>query len=109
MDEYGTYEPEDAEVLAYELKECGTIVFPYSADKVTAFIILISMDFIKYGIMPFGGNPDGRYYVGIYGKGCHHLSLKEHGNYIAEKLNICDESGEHLQRLFNGMREYLYE
>ena len=106
MDEYGIYNDseEDIKSLADALKENGTIVFSYSADKTTAFIVLISQSFAKLGIMPFGGNPSGRFYVGIYGRGCSHLSFKnESVGYISEKLGVGEHSAEHLQWLFYGI------
>jgi len=108
MDEYGTLGLEDCEKIAYEI-EHGNVVFPFSIDKQTCHIIVITKYFLKMGVMPFGGNPTGRYYVGIYGKGCSHMAIngRESIGYIAEKLNVDEKSAEDIQRLFEGLSEYL--
>lgn len=92
MDSYGCYRQtkEDAAEIAAELKENGTIVFPWSYDQIRCHIVLISQQFAKLGIMPFGGNPVDRIYVAIYGIGCGHLS-KSIGpveTYLEEKLGL---------------------
>jgi hypothetical protein len=106
MDEYGTYRNtiKDWELLRAELDISGTIVFPYSADGVGCMIILISNNFNILGTMPFGGSPRDRIYVGIYGRGCVHLS-KDHVKleYLQEKLLISQGDAKDFLELWNGL------
>lgn len=97
MDEYGCMKPTEADAL--EVREAlrlgGSAVFPLSGDQIGCMIILINTQFEKIGTMPFGGNPVGRAYVGVYGKGCNHLSMEHtHPGYIAEKLNLAQSDAE---------------
>lgn len=104
MDQYGTCGPEDAKELAAQLLRGETIVFPYSDNKVDCMILLMSGGFKKIGQMPFGGNPNDRVYVGVYGFGCNHFGPGEvHWNYFGEKLNLHDSSAEMLARLWKAM------
>lgn len=95
MDQYGSFEntEADAQDLRYALGEGKPIVFTWSHNKVDAYIFLVDPVFLKLGTMAFGGNPDGRVYVGLYGKGCNHFSKDEiHPGYWEEKLNL-DKGG----------------
>lgn len=97
MDKYGCMRvtKEDAADVRQSLAQAGSVVFVLSGDGVGAMIIFICSQFEKLGVMPFGGNPIGRCYVGVYGQGCNHLSMgKIHPGYIAEKLNLHDEDAE---------------
>lgn len=95
MDEYGSFRhtKEDAKEIAESLSREPAVVFSYSHNQVDAIIVILAKQFEKLGVMPFGGNPQGRIYCGIYGRGCAHLSLDEgtHYSYLDEKLNIRDQ------------------
>jgi hypothetical protein len=104
MDEFGCYRhtTEDAAEVAKQLNANGTVVFPYSYDQVGCMLVLISNNFAKLGVMPFGGNPDGRNYVGIFGRGCGHLSA-ENGpveSYVEEKLNLQGEDAKNFAEFY---------
>ena len=91
MDQYGSveYTPEDAHLLSGHLKKGTPLVFAWSHNKIDSYIFMITPEFEKLGTMPFGGNPTGRAYVGLYGRGCNHFSKGEiHSSYWEEKLNM---------------------
>lgn len=94
MDEYGCMRvtQEDALEVRQSLAQGGSVVFALSGDQIGAMIICVTTQFEKLGVMPFGGNPIGRAYVGVYGRGCSHLAMGEtHPSYISEKLNLTQE------------------
>jgi hypothetical protein len=104
MDKYGCLKPtlEDAQNVKQALALCSSAVFTLSGDDIGAMIIFISTQFEKIGTMPFGGNPVGRAYVGIYGRGCNHLSMGEiHPGYIEEKLGVGREESETFAEFWN--------
>jgi len=91
MDEYGSYRNNESDwfELREHLKDHGSIVFPYSYDGDGQMIIHIDSTYTKLGITPFGGNPKGRYYVGIDGRGCGHFAPKHtEASYFEEKLKL---------------------
>ena len=108
MDAYGCFRPtpEDFAEIKRSLKSFGTLVFPYSGDEIGCVILLISTNFTPIGIMPFGGNPNGSVYIGVYGRGLNHLPIKGlHPNYIKEKLGVTGDEAEWISQLWN----YLWE
>ena len=97
MDNYGCCKVtlDDASMVRRNLEETGSVVFPLSGDQIGCLIILLSKNFDKIGVMPYGGNPHNRIYVGVYGRGCNHLSKDDiHPGYIEEKLGITLEEAE---------------
>lgn len=91
MDEYGCMRltKEDAREARDALAKSGNVVFALSGDQIGAMVILVSTKFEKLGVMPFGGNPTGRAYVGVYGQGCNHFSMDSiHPSYFQEKLKL---------------------
>ncbi len=83
---------EDAMAVRQALDQAGSVVFPLSGDQIGAMVINVTTKFDKLGVMPFGGNPYGRAYVGVYGRGCNHLAMQDTDpNYIGEKLNIAGD------------------
>jgi hypothetical protein len=93
MDEYNCYTlcAEDGNAVRSQLDEHGSVVFPLTGDRIGCLIVLICKDFMKLGVMPFGGNPFNRIYVGIYGKGCNHFEPKRtEPGYFAEKLRLSE-------------------
>jgi hypothetical protein len=98
VDEYGTVENNElgATLVASHLyHSIKPVVFAWSPDQATAHIFTIVRHFNKIGIMPFGGNPEGRAYIGIYGIGCNHISFGEvHPGYLEEKLRLDKTSAE---------------
>jgi hypothetical protein len=97
MDQYGSFRntDEDVQELRESLQDNDNICFAWSHNQVDGFIVLITKDFKKLGTMPFGGNPDERVFVSLYGRGCNHFSPKDtHASYFAEKLNMDKEAAE---------------
>lgn len=91
MDQWGCLglNKEDALNVRQALAQSSSAVFSLSGDQVGAMIVFVSTQFEKIGTMPFGGNPVGRAYVGVYGKGCNHLSMDNiHAGYVGEKLGL---------------------
>ncbi len=77
------------------LRQGGSAVFALSGDQIGAMIVMVCTQFEKLGVMPFGGNPIGRAYVGVLKRGCGHLSMDDiHPNYIGEQLNLKGEDAE---------------
>lgn len=97
-DEYGVLQVDenDAKLVREALDRTGSVVFPLpSGDGFGCMIITITTKFEKVGVMPFGGNPTGRAYVGVYGRACNHFEMDEtFPGYFAEKLNIGKEEAE---------------
>lgn len=109
MDEYGCYRNNESDwkEISNSLKKIGSVVFPYSNGNGCCMIILICDRYEQMGIMPFGGKPDGRLYVGIYGRGCNHLSTKQiHPSYIEEKLTKNPEDASIFAEMWNGIMKY---
>lgn len=105
-DEYGCsrINEADAKEVRQALEFSGTAVFPLSGDGGGCIIVLVCTQFYKIGVMPFGGNPTGRAYVGVYGRGCNHLSMEPepiHPSYLVEKLNLHFEEAEWLSRFWS--------
>lgn len=97
MDEYGSFRntKEDAKELREKIDHNLDVVFVWSHNQIDGYIFHVSPNFEALGIMPFGGNPRGRVYVGLYGKGCNHFSKKDiHPSYWEEKLNIDKEAAD---------------
>ncbi len=65
--------PDDWDDLAEYIKDTGNVVFPYVLDGGGALILIINREFMKCGLMPFGGSPDGRIYVTVFGRGSDHF------------------------------------
>lgn len=109
MDEYGTFRAtkEDWDELAKMFREKENILFPYSADAQSAMIISINREYIKKGTMPFGGNPQGRAWVSVLGRGADHIDIdnEQHGNYLGEHLGLPDDSATQLAELLNELRK----
>jgi hypothetical protein len=104
MDDYGCMRltKEDAKEVRDTLDKVGSVVFALSGDQIGAMIILICTRFNKSGTMPFGGNPTGRAYVGVYGMGCNHFSKDQiHPSYFAEKLKLHEGDAETLAKFWD--------
>lgn len=105
MDDYGTVENtyEDAKMIREELGKNGAIVFPWSHNKIDCYIFFMSITFKKIGVSPFGGNPTGRVYIGLYGKGCGHFVDNKTHPSDWEKLNLDKYGAEAFSDLWNKM------
>lgn len=106
MDEYGCFRStkEDFDEIKLELDKHGTIVFAYSKDQIGCLVISLSSKFQVLGKIPFGGNPRGAVYVGIYGFGASHFSRQKiHADYFTEKLGIGQEEAGWLEELWDGL------
>lgn len=106
MDQYGSFKctPADAEQLADQLKEHGTVVFAWSHNDFDGFIFMASINFKTLGTMPFGGSPRGRAYIGLWGRGCDHVRM-DGGllKYDLDKLNIDEEAAEKFADFWNAV------
>lgn len=112
MNEYGSYDnlSFDYREIAVNLKENGAIVFAWSPNEIDCFIVFMSMNFKKLGIMPFGGNPEGRVYVALYGKGAaHHFNLAKDTDpsYIQEKMLCTEFTATQMSMLFEKINKEL--
>lgn len=99
MDQYGCLHVNqgDADLVQHELKRAEAVVFPLTVEDGGALIVHISTGFRQVGTTPFGGNPYGRVYVGIYGRGCNHFSKDTiHSSYFEEKLDLHKSEAEAL-------------
>jgi hypothetical protein len=70
------------------------VLFSFSLDRVSSYIMLITGTFTKIGVMPFGGNPVGSYCVSLLGMGFYYFDLEYAGydsGYVGEKLNISNK------------------
>ncbi len=109
MDEFGTYRAvkEDWDELASLFSEKENILFPYSADAQSAMIISINREFLKKGTMPFGGNPAGRAWISILGRGADHIDIdsEQHGTYLQEHLSLPSDNAAQLAELLNELRK----
>jgi hypothetical protein len=104
MDQYGCLKVDrtSADEVRDSLNLRGSVVFPLSGDQIGCMIIHIDTMFEKIGVMPFGGNPIGRVYVGVYGRGCNHLSKEHiHPGYISEKLNLHQDDAETFSKFWD--------
>lgn len=107
-DEYGCYRlnQEDAGIVHAHLINRGSVVFPLSGDAAGCMIVLMCREFDCLGVMPFGGRPTDRIYVGIYGLGCNHFApAPTHWGYFAEKLRIPQGDAEPLAAFWSMMWE----
>jgi hypothetical protein len=106
MDQYGSFQntKRDALEIKAQLRTHETIVISYSGDQVGAMLLLLCDRFTRVGVMPFGGNPDGRIYVGVYGFGCSHFSRQPtHYSYFMEKLKIGECEAKWLEELWENL------
>ena len=98
MDQYGTFQctKTDAVEIRDAINESDKpVVFAWSHNQTDCYIFVIAKNFTKLGTMPFGGNPQGRVYVSLYGRGANHFSMNFiNHQYWQEKLNI-DGNGAH--------------
>jgi len=66
--------------------------------------MMIIPEFTKLGILSFGGNPNGCFYVGILRRGFFHFDIEAremyHG-YVGEKLGLCDADAKNVTAMLN--------
>jgi hypothetical protein len=110
MDEYGSYRntSEDMKEIREKLLWNRTIVIPYSSDQIGSLILMMSVNFVIPDgvIMPFGGNPRGRVYLGVYGFGCNHFPMEPtHWSYFQEKLRMGECEAKWLEELWKNLWE----
>lgn len=104
MREASTYDFGDAKMLAKHLKRGENIVFSFCVDKVTSYVMMIIPEFTKFGVLPFGGDPDGYFYVGILRRGFFHFDLKTremHHGYVGEKLDLGNDDAKNVTDMLN--------
>jgi hypothetical protein len=80
---------EGAAIVAREMYYGNPVVFAWSHNGFDCQIFLVAASFKVLGCMPYGGQPNGRVYVAVYGKGCHHFSETDiYPDYWEEKLGL---------------------
>lgn len=98
----------DWDEITQKLKQTGNIIFGYSSDESTAYVININNTFEKLGIMPFGGNPCGSHIVSIWGRGMYYFDLLDGnsfvGNYVGVKLGLQESEGIQIAELLSEIR-----
>lgn len=107
MDEFGCCGPDDYVALVDGIVSAGNVVFSYSDDDVTAYVVTITTNYLKLGTMPFGGQPT--HLVSILLKGCYWFDLNSrtelHESYVGEKLKLDYVDSVSIARLLNGIRK----
>lgn len=106
MDAYGCFHvtEDDARTVREVLTEAGAVVFALTGDDMGAMVITLTADFVKLGILPFGGRPDGRIYFGLYGRGCNHFAPHHtDASYFEEKLGLPNSDAETIAAFWNLM------
>lgn len=99
------------EMIADCLRKYGTIVFSYTPDDQSEYPVFISKNFEVLNTLSFGGNPRGRYYVGLPMLGSmFHFEMDEnklHPDYVAEKLHLDKGYAKHISELLIGISKEL--
>lgn len=107
MDEYQCYEAtqRDYADLAEQLTDNGSIVFSYSPDRITAYVIILTYKFKKLGILPFGGNPNNCVLVSVLKHGTFWFSpfQGKEPSYVGEKLGLTGFDAQAITDLLNGI------
>ena len=103
MDEFSCCNLDDALMIAETLEEKGTVVFSFSIDRVSAYVVLLSNDFEKIGVMPFGGNPIGNVCVAVLYHGMYWFDPghETNVNYLRSKLDLRDADAENITLMVN--------
>ena len=104
MDQYGSVRniKEDWDEVVNAIKQHGTVVFAWSHNSFVSYIFMVSFSFWKMGILPWGGNPVGRAYVGVQRHGCDHLTTDGYlQKYDLDNLGLDDQAGEPFCKMWN--------
>jgi len=109
MDEYGTCKLDDAPMLAGKLKSGESIIFSFSKDAVNAYVIFICPQFTKIGTLPFGGNPENSYCVGVLYQGFFYFGLDGGLSppYVGEKLELAEPDAKNVTDILNAIGQEL--
>lgn len=103
----------DIEIIVRHLLVGSNIVFSYSPDKKTSYIVYLSSKWTRLNNLHYGGNPAGHFFCGIVYKGFFHFELtKGHSfapEYLCEKLNLPLADAKHMALLFNQINEALHD
>lgn len=105
MDDYGCCNLDDAGLIADTLKESGSVVFSFSLDGFSAYVVCMTSVLNKIGVMPFGGNPSGSICVAVLLKGAYWFDSdadKEPG-YVGEKLGLSGRDAENVTSMLNAV------
>lgn len=91
MDAYGYYELDDARFIADHINNGNNVVFSYSLQNESAFVISIFPCFTALNHLSYG-QPFGRIFVGIMFKGYFHFDPNkiQFPDYIMEKLGLAE-------------------
>lgn len=106
-DEYGTFGPAHLNELRELYGRYKNITFAYSPNHLDCYIININGAFETHGTIPFGGNPRGRTWVSVYGRGANHFSLCSNTfpGYIQEKLKVDELCAESISKIFKALSD----
>lgn len=117
MDEFGCYRDneDDYQELAAKVRSQGNIVFAYSPDRASAYVVTMVRKFEKLGVLPFGGNPDGCILVSVLFWGSFwfrftNSTTKEFSaEYVGSKLGLSDFDAVQITKLLDGVQRYYYD
>jgi hypothetical protein len=106
MDNYHCIDLTGTDVLDLlaTLEENGAILFSWSPDKITAYIVLIVREYFQVGSLPWGGKPNGAYLVSVKGHGgifYWDYGQEVHANYVGEKLRLGPGDAKAITHLLN--------
>ena len=104
----GIYSLKDAQRLADLLQKHGAINFEYSQDNQIRLELFICYSFVVRG--KFGGNPKGRLFLAVYGRGAFHFDARKYisVSYVIEKLGLCLKAACQISDLIGDIGRYLY-
>ena len=112
MDKYDCYgtNDHDLKIIANEFIESGNILFTISSTKSGWYRISLNDKFDQLGIMPFGGNPNGKIWVSVMATGCNHLDRRDaHADYIAEKIRCTKDCADIIVLIFDTIQMLLQD
>lgn len=113
MDQFQLCTLEDAPAIATELRAGHNVVFGYQFYNTTTYSIFIGQPPVVIGQTPYGGQPYGRYIVGVVYVGLFHFDLHPdeplHTDYVSEKLHLDAYDAQAVTTILNAVREQLAE
>jgi hypothetical protein len=110
MDEYGMSQLDDAPRLAKKIKDGENIIFRFSEDGISAYVICIAPRLKTIGTLPFGGVAARDYGIGVLYRGFFHFDLSKEQlfpNYVGEKLGLSNEDAESVTAILNAIGDEL--
>jgi hypothetical protein len=104
MDNFGYFELKDAPLIADQINQAGNVVFNYSLDNGTAFVISLFTNYKTLNHLSHG-NPFGRLFVGIMFCGYFHFDpkLTQYPDYVGDKLGLREPDAILVAELLNAI------